>query len=377
MNCYNSGNVLIMTQKKSDPIGGKVIAIDDGLRLEVWLARNIPGLSRNKAIEAIRNGEIWIDGRKAKKGNFVATGNSIEIRVSIQAHTTAEEPTIPFKSKSLIITNKPAGMPCHALRLGETGTLLQWIGEQFPEILKIGKDVREGGLLHRLDKDTSGCVAFARDQKTYDELRPKFLEGGIGKIYLAIVTDGGSDRCSNGGFSGPNRCTCCSTFRDETKSIKLPEVGKSVVIKIPLGRHPSDAGRMVPLIDGEEPHKGPPLSAKTTIRTLAKGDGCALVEATIERGRMHQIRVHLAAIGNPIVGEKTYGGPCCGPNGGPNRGPNGDLESGSQLPAQSSQLIGRQALHAYKLIIDDIETTAPIPEDFKGLCAKQHISIVD
>jgi len=372
-----------MTQKKSDPMGGTVTETDDGLRLEVWLARNIPGLSRNKAIEAIRNGEIWIDGRKAKKGVRVVAGQMVEIKLfqdkegdsclrrneknkgGNEKERAEIEPEVLFSDSGLVIVNKPAGMPCHALRLGETGTLLQWIGERFPEVLKVGKDVREGGLLHRLDTDTSGCVAFARDQKTYDELRPKFAEGGIGKIYLAIVTDGGSDRCSNGGSSGPNRCTCCSTFRDETKLIKLPEVGKIVVVKIPLGRHPSDAGRMVPLIDGEEPHKGPALSAKTTIRTLAKGDGCALVEATIERGRMHQIRVHLAAIGNPIMGDKIYGGPSRGPNG------------GSQLPAPSSQLIGRQALHAYKLMIDDIETTAPIPEDFKRLCANKHISIID
>ncbi len=353
------------------PISLTVSKSDDGLRLEVWLAQNIEGLSRRKAIEAIREGLVFVDGRKAKKGVRVVVGQTVEIKyphekgvdsclpfsVAILRRMKRRnekvggkvKPEILFSNDELVIVNKPAGMPCHPLRLGETGTLLQWVGEQFPEVLKAGGKPREGGLLHRLDTGTSGCVAFARTKKAYEKWAPRFIEGGIGKIYLAVVSNCGWNSGLNG---GQTRCTCCGDFPgDETNHHKLPEVGKSVLVKIPLGRHPSDAGRMVALIDGEERHKGPALSAKTTIQTLAKGKDCALVEATIERGRMHQIRVHLAAIGHPIVGDRTYGGSDRRSNGGSNWG------------------IKRQALHAWKLRLDQkIEVVAPMPKDMATLC---------
>jgi 23S rRNA-/tRNA-specific pseudouridylate synthase len=122
---------------------------------------------------------------------------------------------------------------------------------------------------------------------------------------------------------------------------------------------------MVALIRGGERYRGEAMPARTEIRTLAKGDGAALVEAKIERGRMHQIRLHLAAIGHPIIGDKTYNS-----NGGPNSGPHGGMES-------SSQPIERQALHAWKLIIGNIEAVAPMPKDMKSLCAKKHIPLID
>jgi 23S rRNA pseudouridine1911/1915/1917 synthase len=330
-------------------IKSTVEAHDDGLRLEVWLAQHFEGLSRHKAIEAIREGLVFVDGRKAKKGVRVVAGQTIELAPETRTRTVSESPKALFSNTELIIVNKPAGMPCHPLRLGETGTLLQWIGEQFPEVLKAGEKAREGGLLHRLDTDTSGCVAFARTKVAFEKWAPKFLEGGIGKIYLAIVSDCGPHSGPNG---GSKRCTCCGGYPGDKKDHdQLPQIGKSVVVKIPLGRHPSDAGRMVALIDGEERHKGPAMSAKTTIRTLAKGKDCALVEAIIERGRMHQIRVHLAAIGHPIVGDKTYGGTDCGTN----RGTNGGIE--------------RQALHAWKLVLDKkTEVVAPMPKDMAILC---------
>ncbi len=353
-----------MNKPQTQSIAQTVTQPDDGLRLEVWLARNVPGLSRHKAIELIKDGAVSINGIRVKKGVSVESGQTVRIKIpEFEGPKLSEEPTILFENSELIIANKPAGVPCHPLRLGEYDTLLQWVGERFPEIFKAGPDPREGGLLHRLDTDTSGCVAFARTRESFEKHRPLFLEKGIGKTYLAIVSDGGANRGTSGGTDGGDGY--------------LPEPGKGVrVIDIPLARHPSDPSLMVALIRGGERFRGEAMPARTEIRTLSKGDGAALIEAKIERGRMHQIRLHLAAIGHPIIGDKTYN-PNGGSNCGPNSGPHGGVESDSQLPAQSFQLIGRQALHAWKLTIGPIEAIAPMPEDMKGLCAKRNISFVD
>jgi 23S rRNA pseudouridine1911/1915/1917 synthase len=328
-----------------------VVARDDGLRLEVWLARNISGLSRIKAIELIREGAVSINGKKARKGVSVEVGQTVRIKTpEPKGPKQTEEPTILFQNPDLLIADKPAGMPCHPLRFGEHNTLLQWISERFPEVMSAGPDPREGGLLHRLDTDTSGCVAFARTRKAFEKFKPLFLEKGVGKTYLAVV----SDHITNGGPDGrPN---------GGTEDHYLPEPGKGVrVIDIPLARHPSDPGLMVALLREGERFRGEAMPARTEIRTLAKGEGCALVEAKIERGRMHQIRLHLASIGHPIIGDKTYN-----LDGGSNGRPNSGNESGSQL-------IGRQALHAWKLTIGTIEAVAPMPKDMKSLCEARGI----
>ena len=315
---------------------------NDGLRLEVFLAQHFEGLSRHKAIEVIREGSVFLDGRKAKKGMRVSTGQIIELTLETRTRTTTESPTILFSNDELVIADKPAGMPCHPLRLGEMGTLLQWVGERFPEVLKAGEKPREGGLLHRLDTDTSGCVAFARTKAAYSMWVPRFLEGGIGKIYLAVISDRGTNGGTHRGTNGEPQTVL--------QQVQPLEIGKRMVIDIPLARHSSDAGRMVAVEWGDEKKRGPILEAKTEIRTLAKGDGCALIEAKIEKGRMHQIRIHLAAVGHPIIGDKLYGSL--------------DLD------------IGRQALHAWKLILDKkTEVVAPLPKDMRGFCSHHGLSI--
>jgi len=347
---------------KSEPNNVTVAQSDDNLRLEVFLAQHFEGLSRHKAIELIRDGSVFVDGRKAKKGFRVSVGQTVEIRNlqfgNLQTNrklTTQSDPMVLFENQELIIVNKPAGMPCHPLRFGERNTLLQWVGERFPEVLTAGSKprhvalerlaAREGGLLHRLDIDTSGCVAFARTPKAFERWAPKFLGGGVQKTYIAIVSDCGPNCRPSCGPDGGDRLV----------------IGENKTIDISLARSSSDAGRMVAMEWGDEKKRGPILEAKTEIRTLALGKGCALVEATIERGRMHQIRVHLAAIGHPIVGDKLYN-PDCGPSGGPNRGP----DCGAK----------RQMLHAWKLRLDQkTEVVAPMPEDMKALCTKCHIQL--
>jgi len=301
----------------------------DGMRLELWLPENVPGLSRNKANEMIRKGLIKVNDENGNKGRKLKAGQ----KVSITTEKTLTKPknvgelVVLFENEDVLIVNKPAGMACHPLRLGENDTLLDWVGERYPEIRSSGPIEREGGLLHRLDTDTSGTVAFARSLRAYDKLKPLFQEGGVDKHYLAVVSDDGG-------------------------KVRLPEVGgKGITINFPLAHHPSKPERMISVINCDEYWRGALMPARTEILTLAKGNGCALVEAKIKKGRMHQIRVHLSAIGHPIIGDTTYG--------------------------TKDNHISRHTLHAYRLIFNigktKIDVTAPLPDDIKKLCEKRQI----
>lgn len=350
---------------KPESIKVMVAQADDDIRLEVFLARNVEDLSRRKAIELIRDGAVWIGNIKARKGMTVSAGQRIEIQFPQTRPQTTVNLEVLYLDDELVIVNKSAGIPCHPLRLGETGTLLQLVSEQFPEVLTAGPKAREGGLLHRLDTDTSGCVAFARTPEAFAKWAPRFLEGGVGKYYLAVVNDSSEDHY-------------------------LPEVGKGVrVIDIPLARHPSDSSLMVALIREGERHRGEVMKARTEIRTLAKGDGCALVEAKIERGRMHQIRLHLAAIGHPIVGDKLYnsanGIRLTKPESANGsrysstrpKDENRKDDTGFEERHDESRLIGRQALHAYRLALDgQRDIVAPMPEDMRSLYKKRGLPLI-
>ena len=292
------------------------------MRLEMWLPENVPGLSRNKANEMIKKGLVKVNDDNGNKGRKLKEGQKVTVILEKTAERHTEQPTVLFENEELVIVNKPAGMPCHPLRLGEIGTLLDWVAERYPEVRKAGTDEREGGLLHRLDVDTSGAVAFARNRDSFDKLKPLFLESGADKYYLAVVED---------------------------KTPGLPEIGKSKTIDIPLARHPSKAGRMIAVISGKEQKRGDIMPARTEIRTLAKGNGCALIEAKISRGRMHQIRLHLATIGHPIIGDAEYG--------------------------KKDGQMKRHALHAYRLVLGKIDITAPLPDDIKKLCETRKIDL--
>ena len=294
-------------------------------RLEIWLPKNVPGLSRNKAAEMIKSGLIKVNGDNGNKGRKLKNGDKVLIIMEKTARKKgySAEPEVIFKNKDLLIINKPAGIPCHPIRLGETGTLLNWLAEKFPEVMTAGEIEREGGLLHRLDIDTSGAVAFARSKESFEKFKPFFAESGADKYYLAICED---------------------------KQPGLPEAGEKMIIDTPIARHPTKAGVMI-IVKGKEDKRGAAMQAKTEVRTIAKGNRCALVEAKISRGRMHQIRLHLSSIGHPIIGDAVYG--------------------------KKDADITRHALHAHRLVIkaEKINATAPMHDDMKRLCEKRGIKL--
>jgi 23S rRNA pseudouridine1911/1915/1917 synthase len=181
-------------------------------------------------------------------------------------------------------------MPCHPLREGETGTALELVGKEFPDILLASDNPREGGLVHRLDNDTSGVLVFARTRPSYVAWRTAFMQGQVKRTYLAIV---------------------------------VGHIQGTLVLDWPIAHHAKNKKKMVVVRD-KVAFRSHPKDALTEVKPLATGQGATLVEVQIKGGRRHQIRVHLAAAGFPLLGDQLYGGP------------------------KAHHLKG-QALHAYKL----------------------------
>jgi 23S rRNA pseudouridine1911/1915/1917 synthase len=245
------------------------VEVDD--RADKALARAFPDAGRKQLAELFEHGEVRINGVRAKKGDRVRVGDTLELArepVSGQALRPVPDPAVPLviilERPDLIAIAKPAGVPSQPLRAGELGTMANAIATAYPECVAISDDPRDGGLVNRLDIGTSGVLVAARTPETYRALREAFGHGQVIKRYVAIT-------CGQ-----PSARAC---------DAPLAQRGKRVVI---------DAS------DG--------LSAYTEVAIDRASADHALVRCTSQTGRMHQIRAHLAELGAPIAGDVLYGG---------------------------------------------------------------------
>lgn len=184
-----------------------------------------------------------------------------------------------YKDSDIIVVNKPAGVSIYDSRGGGGSTLLDFLLEKFPEIKRVGDDPVRPGIVHRLDKDTSGVMVVARNNHSFQELKILFQKRAIDKIYIAIV---------------------CGRFAKKRGVIFLP-IGR-------LRKNPTKRG----VERGRGEIKGV-REAVTEYRVLKEGDSYSLVELRPKTGRTHQIRVHLKASGHPVACDVVYGGKnvCC------------------------------------------------------------------
>lgn len=243
-----------------------------GRRLDVVVGE-VLGLSRARVKSLFEAGAVRVDGRRPSKGDRLRGGARVEVELVEEARALVPEPALAlellYQDDWLLALDKPAGMPSHPLRPGETGTAANALVARFPEVAGAGEDVREGGLVHRLDIETSGVLLAARDRRTWEAVRALFRGRAVDKRYWALV-------------SGP--------------------IGDEGAIELPL-RHKGES-RVEPALDAGEPGR----EALSEFRVLGRSGELALVEVKILTGVLHQVRAHLAAIGAPVVGDALYGG---------------------------------------------------------------------
>jgi 23S rRNA pseudouridine1911/1915/1917 synthase len=301
------------TQQKLTAASG-----DAGRRLDLLLAERAPSLSRTRIQELIREGNVRVDGKMAKASHRVAAGEIIEVEILPRPAPVAAPEDLPLEllmvDDEFVIVNKSAGMVVHAGAGHASGTLVNALLHRLGKLSGAGGTLRPG-IVHRLDKETSGALVVARNDKAHEHLAEQFRSRNVRKIYLALVHG------------------------------KMPR--DSGTITLPISRDPHRRTRMT-----ASGNKG--RHARTDWRVIARLDRCTLVEAVLHTGRTHQIRAHFAAIGRPVVGDTLYGAP---------RG----LRAGTRnLP-----LLERNFLHAARIGFshpstgDWVEVRAPLPRDLR------------
>lgn len=242
-------------------------------RLDHFLVERLPEFSRSRLQGLIKDGFVSVDGIQAKKaGQTLDSGSKVEVRIPPPVPANLEGEDIPldiiFENEDLLVVNKPAGMVVHPAAGHDTGTLVHAVLGYAPDIEGIGGEERPG-VVHRLDKETSGLILLAKNDRAHRWLQDQFRLRKVEKTYLALV---------DGAPPTPN--------------------GR---VEAPIGRDPSHRKKMAVL----PPGKG--REAVSEYITLKAFENHTLLEFHPITGRTHQIRLHCTFLGCPIVGDKIYG----------------------------------------------------------------------
>ncbi len=244
--------------------------IEPAARLDRYLVVLYPELSRARLQKLIEQNYILVNGYRAKPSQRLNTGDEIRISLPPPEQTSLTPEPIPlniiYEDADLIVLNKPAGLTVHPAPGHISHTLVNALLAYCPALAAFGDSPRPG-IVHRLDKDTSGLMLIAKTVPAQQNLINQFKAHSISKGYFVLV-----------------------------KGRLTPAKG---IIEAPIGRHPGNRKRMAIVTSGRE--------AKTSYKVKEYLNSYSLLEVTIETGRTHQIRVHLAAIGYPVVGDSNYG----------------------------------------------------------------------
>lgn len=269
---------------------------DEGRRADVVLARNVPDLSRRAAKAMALGGALSIGGRKAKPSTIVQKGDTLELQWDAPQ---SEGPPLRVlhTTDDLVFVDKPSGLHTHRLRPDQPVALADLVVREHPECARASADPRECGALHRLDRDTTGVLAFARHREAWERIRSAFEEDRVSKLYLALC----HRRAPQWPPAPPPDCMPIEQPRPPLPS-SIPSAPESPAVELrpPLG-HGDGADRVAVRPDG--------LACRTVAWPLATRDAGRqlLVLLRLDTGRRHQARAHLAWCGLPIVGDDRYG----------------------------------------------------------------------
>jgi len=289
-------------------------------RLDAYLREIFPAVSRGAIQRLIEEGHIRVNGQPVKPTHHPRIGEQIQVHWPEARPAEAQPEEIPldvlFEDKDLLVLNKPAGLVVHPAAGNEEHTLVNALLHHCRgELSGIG-GVARPGIVHRLDKDTSGCLVVAKNDAAHTALAEQFAGRTLEKVYHAIV--------------------CGEVARAEGE------------IRAAIARHPTHRKRMA-VTDGSG------REAWTSYRVLERLRGATLMEALLHTGRTHQIRVHFQHLGHPVVGDSTYG---ARPN--------------QRLGELTGYKAARQMLHARKITFvhprkkKKLSFEAPWPEDFRA-----------
>ncbi len=293
-----------------------------GLRLDQALAELLPDFSRSRLQQWIKDGQVEVEGCILRPRAPVAGGEQVRLRVPRQVETSAQAQDIPldirYQDDDLLVLHKPAGLVVHPAAGNPDGTLLNALLHYAPDLAALPR----AGLVHRLDKDTSGLLVVARSLRAHTSLVAQLQAHTVERQYEGVVS---------GVMTAGGR------------------------IEAPLGRHPVDRKRMAVTAAGRP--------AVTYYRVLRRFQGHTHIRLKLETGRTHQIRVHLAHIRYPLVGDPVYGG-------------RQRLPAGlSDRYREAVQHFARQALHAAHLALthpgsgERLIWRSELPEDMRALLA--------
>ncbi len=285
----------------------------------------MPEQSRSRLQGLIESGDVRADGLPTRASARLRAGQEIEVEIPEPRPARPEPEAIPlsvvFEDEHLVVLDKPAGLVVHPGAGRTSGTLVNALLHHVKDLSGVGGVLRPG-IVHRLDRGTSGLLVVAKDDPTHRALAEQFASRAVEKEYLALVL-----------------------------GVPSPRQGE---IDQPIGRHPVQRKRMAVRAGGR--------SARSSYRVVESFDGAALVRVAIHTGRTHQVRVHMAAIGHPVAGDETYGGTRPAP-------------SRRAASRQALARLNRPALHAARLAFEHPASgrrrsfDSPLPGDVEAVLA--------